>query len=163
MKHSDQIAREKIPLRSDLPTAYHPYHDLLMVIPIPDINQVGSIILPSKHSIKLNEGHIVEKGPRCSEQLGVGDCICWDVNSEYRMNVDDVPFINVRESCVTMYIPRKELVHEDDPAQGKLSWDESRIAHRSNTMTEGEYICPACGITADSPDMATHAESCPER
>lgn len=147
MKHSDQIAREKIPLRSDLPTAYHPLHDLLMVIPIPDIGQIGSIILPSKHTIQLNEGHVVEKGPRCGEQIGIGDCITWDSNSEYRMNVDGTPFILVRESCVTMNIPQRELVHNDS-AQGKLS------------LTEGE-LCPACNFPMDGP-KPVHAMGCPE-
>lgn len=148
MKHSDQIVREKIPSRTDLPTAYHPLHDLLMVIPIPDINKVGSIILPDRATIVLNEGHVIEKGPRCGDQIGVGDCITWDSNSEYRMNVDGTPFILVRESCVTMYISRKELVH-DDPAQGKLP------------LTEGEpkiEPCPGCGV---EPGMR-HMEYCDE-
>lgn len=112
--NEDQLKREKIPSRADLPTKYHPCANLLMVIPLADIKQVGNIILPERAAIQLNEGHIVEKGPMCSDgyDLNVGDCVCWDVQSEIRMNVDGVPFILVRESSITMKIPRTELVSD---------------------------------------------------
>lgn len=115
----DKAAREKVPERGDVPTKYHPCQDLLMVVPLPTITKVGSIILPQSSVINLNEGHIIEKGPRCSDQFTVGDCITWDVNSEFRMKVDDVAFILVRESVISMKIPHSEL-NQSDPNQPKL-------------------------------------------
>lgn len=110
MKNKDQEAREIVPSRSDLPTAYHPCHNFLMVVPLPTITTIGTIILPEQSEIRLNEGHIVEKGPLCTDNMNVGDCVTWDAQSEYRMRIDDVPFILVKESSITMFIPVKELL-----------------------------------------------------
>lgn len=106
---SDQEKREVIPTRESLPSMFHPCHNLLMCIPVPGITKIGTIILPDTATITLNEGHVVEKGPLCSEHIGIGDCVTWDVQSEYRLEVDGVKFILVKENCITMVIPRAEL------------------------------------------------------
>jgi len=118
-KSEDQKKREIIPTRDSLKTQYHPLSQLLMVVPIPGITKVGNIILPEKSTIQMNEGHIVEKGPKCTENVQVGDCVTWDQNSEYRLDVDGVKFVLVNESSCTMRIPLAEL-QTTDPNQTEL-------------------------------------------
>lgn len=137
---ADQAARQVVPERKDVPTQYHPCQDLIMVIPLPTITKVGTIILPESSVINLNEGHIVEKGPRCSDQFEVGDCITWDTNSEYRMKVDGTPFILVRESVISMRIPLAEL-NPPDPNQPELP---IRECLECGATDHTEKDCPDC-------------------
>ncbi len=109
---TDAEKRLRIPKRSDLKTKYHPANDLMMVIPLPEIRSVGGIILPDRAQITLNEGHVVEMGPKAGDQFGIGDCITWDQQSEYRLDVDGVKFILVRPNAIIMGIPKKELEEE---------------------------------------------------
>lgn len=182
VKHPDQIKRETIPSRADIPTAFHPCHDLFMVVPVPDITKVGTIFLPDRASITLNEGHIVEKGPLCSERFDVGDCVTWDTNSEYRMEVDGVKFILVRESVINMRIPRKELNPPEDPAQLTLekNWASSHLTEGEQQFKEyaehakkkdkslrealgPSFSCQACGEESMvSKEDIIHAQYCPE-
>lgn len=108
-KSEDQIARENIPSRADLPTDYEPERNFLMVVPLPTIKQIGSLILPESSQLTLNEGHIVAKGCETKERYEVGDCITWESNSEYRMEVDGVKFTLVADNCVIMRIPKCKL------------------------------------------------------
>lgn len=110
-KHPDQIKREKIPTRSALTTLYQPCMDLLMIIPIPDITQVGKIILPNKSHVQANEGHVIAKGPLCSDNIKVGACVLWDEHSEMRYSTDDdsMKFVTVRESSIALCIQPEDL------------------------------------------------------
>ncbi len=110
MKSEDEIKRAKIPSRSDLPTHYHPCGSILMVIPLPDIYQVGNITLPDRARITLTEGHIVETGPINKGEFEVGDCITWADQSEWRMEVDGIKFVLVEPANVIMKIPKAELL-----------------------------------------------------
>lgn len=106
----DQIKRVKIPNRSDLKTDYHPRGNFVMILPLPDITQIGQILLPNRSTIRLNEGHVLEVGPMAQDAgLKPGDCVTWDLNTENRMDVDGVPFLLVADSCILMVIPRAEL------------------------------------------------------
>lgn len=106
----DQLAREAIPTRDSLPTLYHPSANWLMIVSLPEAGKIGSIVIPDAHKIMMNEGHIVECGPEVSpDRFDAGDCVTWDVNSEYRFTIDGVPFILVRDVNVVMRIPRAEL------------------------------------------------------
>lgn len=106
---TDQQKRQRIPTIADVPSLYRPCLNLLMVVPLADIEKVGGIIIPDTARKQLNEGHIVAMGPLCGAKLEVGDCITWDEHSENRMNVDGFNFILVNESQVAMRIPKAEL------------------------------------------------------
>lgn len=112
VEKTDAEKRVEIPSRADLKTQYHPMNDLMMIVPLPEIKTVGGIILPDRAQITLNEGHIVELGPKSGDQFGVGDCVTWDQQSEYRLDVDGVKFILVRPSAIIMRIPHAELVKQ---------------------------------------------------
>lgn len=117
-KHPDQIKREQIPQRSDLATQYSPLLDNLMVIPLPDVTNFGSIILPNKHQIQLNEGHVVAKGPLCSDTISIGSCVLWAAHAETRFSTDDDngKFVIVAEPNVPMFIPPHDLKGSVEPA-----------------------------------------------
>lgn len=135
-KHADQLAREKVPSRADLPTKYHPLTNLLMVIPIPSLDKIGSLYLPEKSRIVMNEGHVIEKGPLCTESISVGDCITWDQNSEYRLDIDGVKFVLVKESSVTMHIHHDELINVEDPDQLQLQQVQKGTTPKGDTVEE---------------------------
>lgn len=105
--------RKKIPSIDDVPTKYRPLHGLLMVIPLPAIDKIGQIVLPDRSQIILNEGHVVARGPSCTKQIEIGDCITWEKQTETRMSIDNVDFILVNEATVIMKIPSESLKGED--------------------------------------------------
>lgn len=109
IKTKDDLEREQIPSRDSLPTLYQPCGNLLMCIPLRTPEKIGSIVIPGMAQKPLSEGHIVEKGPLCSDNFAVGDCIVWDENSEYKMNVDGVRFVLVGEPNITLKIPVEKL------------------------------------------------------
>lgn len=113
-KSEDQLLREKIPSRADLPTQYHPETNLLMVLPLKEIDKIGAIYLPNSARIQLNEGHIVEAGPLADPRYRVSDCVTWNEQSEYRMEVDGVKFVLVSSDAIIMRIPREELGWKDE-------------------------------------------------
>lgn len=139
-KSEEQKAREAVPHRSDLPTLYQPCKQLLMVIPLPCIKNVGSIILPDRATITLNEGHIVQKGPLCSDQFTEGECVTWDAQSEYRMEIEGVKFILVAEPNIIMKIPAIKIPQEK---QEQIEFVECHICQAKNFKTS-DY-CVACG------------------
>ena len=119
-KDPDQIAREKIPTRADVPTQYDPEQNLLMVKVLDSISQVGTILIPDTARVQLCEGHIVAVGPAANKRFSEGDCVTWGQNAEYRMEVDGVKFAIVPDTAVILRIPRERLepnplrVGEDD-------------------------------------------------
>ena len=80
--------------------------NLLMIIPLPNITNVGGLILPDAHQIVLNEGHVVAAGPRClPDQFQIGDCVIWDKHTETRFKSEGREFVIVNESLIVMKIP----------------------------------------------------------
>lgn len=112
---SDAEQREIVPTRADVPTKYHPSNDLMMIVPLPNVTKVGNIILPDKVQIVLNEGHVVEKGPKSGDQFEIGDCVTWDQQSEYRLDIDGVKFVLVRPNAIIMRIPVADLGQQAKP------------------------------------------------
>lgn len=106
----DQLNREKVPTLEDVPTLYRPTKNYLMIVPLPTIGKVGSIIIPDRVQVALNEGHIVAKGPRCTDEVGIGDCVTWDSSQEFRMEIDGVKFLVLSEGEVCMSIPFQSLI-----------------------------------------------------
>lgn len=123
----EDLQRLQIPKRSDVPTMYGPVGDYLMVVPLPDQNVTdGGLVLPDRHVVRYNEGHIVEMGPRCTLEFQIGDCVTWNQNTEYALSIENVKFILVREVNIFMRIPVRALT----------------------TCPEGGiYHCPICGGT----------------
>lgn len=109
---SDAEQRERIPSRSDVPTLYRPVAGYLMVKRLDDISKVGSIVLPDTRTISLDEGHVIEKGPACTKEFALGDCVFWSSAADWSMNIDGIRFVLVPESAVLMRIPREVLETE---------------------------------------------------
>lgn len=124
---SDDEKRNIIPKRSDLPTRYHPVGNNLMVIPLPDIERVGELVLPERARYVLNEGHIIEVGPSCREKWDVGDCVTWEVNSEYRFDIEGSKFVLISEGSVQMRIPVSELSPPSDERQAVMEFVDRQI------------------------------------
>lgn len=108
-KDHEQKQREQIPTISEIPTAYRPLKNLLMVIPLPDIEKIGSIILPNRSTLTMNEGHVVALGPESKSGIEVGDCVVWDENTENKMEIDGVKFLLVADVCCILRIPKADL------------------------------------------------------
>lgn len=106
---AEQVKREQIPTIDDVPTLYRPLKSLLMVIPLPDIKQVGHIIIPERANLTMNEGHVVAKGPECQLDIDIGDCVTWDGQTENQMSIDGVRFLLVAEACCIMKITKEDL------------------------------------------------------
>lgn len=107
--HEDQIKREKIPTIADVPTLYRPRKNMLMVVPLPEMEMFGGIIVPSGMRLAMNEGHVIAVGPDVQKDIQVGDCVTWDENTENRMEVDGIKFLLVSELVCIMSIPHEEL------------------------------------------------------
>jgi co-chaperonin GroES (HSP10) len=114
-KDPDQIARENIPTRADVPTQYDPEQNLLMIKVLDSISQVGSILIPETARVQLCEGHIVAVGPAANKRFSEGDCVTWGKNAEYRMEVDGVKFVIVPDTAILMRIPREQLATNINP------------------------------------------------
>lgn len=107
----EDILRAAIPKREDVPTLYEPVQDYFMIVPLPEQTATGGgLLLPDRHTIVYNEGHIVQKGPLCSKLYDIGDCVTWNQHSEFKVAADDVPFVLLKEGAVLMRIPRAKLV-----------------------------------------------------
>lgn len=107
---ADDQARFTIPSIESLKTQYRPHGQWIMVVPLPSITKHGALHLPDRAQMPMNEGHIVAKGPAAPDELKVGDCIMWDPNSEFRLNIDDkAKFVLVTQTNVIMRIPREQL------------------------------------------------------
>ena len=97
-------------------TQYNPTGTLLMIQPFPDIDvTAGGIILPNQSRIQMNEGHILKvgshaKGPNSETLFNPGDKVCWDENSEYRLDVDGDKFVLVNAERVLLHIPANPLL-----------------------------------------------------
>lgn len=105
----EQLQREKIPTIEEVPTQYRPLKNLLMVVPLPDIEKVGQIFIPQRSTLTMNEGHVVAIGPECGKGIEVGDCVTWDENTENKMVIDGVKFLLVADVCCVMRIPKADL------------------------------------------------------
>jgi co-chaperonin GroES (HSP10) len=105
----DELVRNVIPTRQDIPTRYHPCGRYLMVKKLNEISKVGLIELPDRHRIQLDEGHIVESGPQCVASYGQGDCVFWNMHTDISMEIDGVRFSILHEDQVIMRIPADEL------------------------------------------------------
>lgn len=110
----EDLQRMQIPTRSQLTTKYNPVRNYLMVIPLPDQNMTtGGLHLPDRHTIEVLEGHVVEKGPLCSAEIEVGDCITWikstAVKCEWDETIPHEVILLVPESGVLMRIPNRVL------------------------------------------------------
>lgn len=102
--------RENIPSIEDVPTLYRPSHSFLMIVPLPEQDRTeGGIFLTEKSRQRYYEGHVVAKGPRCSDQYNLGDCVTYPQSAEYLLEVEKVKFTLVMESEVLMFISRAAL------------------------------------------------------
>lgn len=134
----EDLLRAAVPVRSDLPTKYHPVKNYLMVIPLPDQGQSeGGLVLPDRSRITYNEGHIVEKGRLCSNQFNVGDCITWNQSGEYRLEIEGVKFVLLEEANVLLFIPKAELETKPTTIGAAQSPEETfkeleSLGHRSD-------------------------------
>ena len=92
-------------------TLYNPTGTLIMVDPLPDIDvTAGGIILPNQSRIQMNEGIIRKVGSHAKGSQGEtlfvpGDKVCWDENSEYRMDVNGDKFVLVNAERILLRIP----------------------------------------------------------
>lgn len=109
IKKTDEQKRKEIPRRESIPTLYSPVGAYLMLVPLPDVDQVGHIIIPNAAQRPMNEGHLIEKGPMAPEEFEIGDCLTWDANSEMRMNIDGHKFVLVGPQNILMRVPWKKL------------------------------------------------------
>lgn len=108
--------REKIPTIEAVPTLYRPSHNFLMIVPLPEQDRSeGGLWLTEKSKIKYYEGHVVAKGPRCSDQYGIGDCVTYPQSAEYLLQVEDVKFVLVIEPEILMSISKMFLMEHDLP------------------------------------------------
>lgn len=107
----DQLKREKIAKIEDVKTLYRPVRNIVMCIPLPDVKQVGSIIIPDRHPIPVNEGHIVAMGPDpdLHKYYGIGDCVTWGRNMETAMEIEGFKFVLIPEGGILMRISKEEL------------------------------------------------------
>lgn len=126
----DQLAREKIVTIADVPTLYRPLNTGLMVAPLPEISKIGSIIIPDRARLSMNEGIIVAKGDKVPDEFGIGDCITWDETQDNQMEIEGVKFILVGCNHVLMRIP-KEALDKSRAARPKIepSPTESNVVH----------------------------------
>lgn len=108
VKSKDQIKREKIPTIADVPTLYRPLKNMMIVIPLPEIDKVGNIIIPEKARVTMNEGHVVALGPQVKE-IEIGDCITWDETADNKMIIDGVEFALISEASCAMVIKKSSL------------------------------------------------------
>ena len=96
-------------------TEYLPTGDFLIVDPLLDIDvTAGGIILPNQSRIQMNEGHVRKVGSHAKGSNGEtifspGDKVCWDENSEYRMDVDGDKFVLVNAGRILLKIPAIEV------------------------------------------------------
>ena len=91
-------------------TSYQPTGTFLMVDADPDITQVGGILLPNQSRIQMNEGTVRKVGTHAKGSEGEvlfvpGDRVCWDENSEYRMDIDGDKFVLVNAERILLKIP----------------------------------------------------------
>lgn len=113
MNQEDQIKRENIPDPATIKTAYHPVRSLIMVQMLPDVDKIGTIYLPRDNSIRADacEGHVVRKGPKVSDEIQEGDCICFEKNLASNFTTDEGgEFTLVPETAVVLRIPRETLI-----------------------------------------------------
>lgn len=59
--------------------------------------------------MSMNEGIIVAKGDRVSDEFGIGDCITWDETQDNQMEIEGVKFVLVGCNHVLMRIPKAAL------------------------------------------------------
>lgn len=126
--HPDQLKRESIPQHSDLGTDYEPLGNYLMVIPIPDPEKIGEIILPERAKIQQCEGHIVAVGEGVPTRYEVGDFVTWGMHHEIRMSTEsEKTFCCVPYTAAILIIKKAKLVAsaarraESDNATGSAS------------------------------------------
>lgn len=138
----EDIMRAQVKTRAQIPTAYHPNLNHLMVIPLDeqDVSE-GGIHLPNQSRIVYNEGHVVERGPQCVGKIMPGDCTMWNPHTQVVMNIEGVRFILVPETQILMYIPKHELEELrkkiEKQSMGTMT-DEERIM-----KFPGEHLSPA--------------------
>lgn len=90
----------------DVPTAYRPVQNFLMIVSLPNQGKSdGGILLPNGSRVEYNEGHIVAKGPNCVLTFALGDCVTWAPHQASKLVIEDVEFIILSETQVLMYIP----------------------------------------------------------
>lgn len=121
-----------------------------MVVPLPEIEKRGGIIIPQVARKQLNEGHIIALGPLCQAKLEEGDCITWDEHAESLLDIDGVKFVLVNESQVCMRIPKAEL--------------EAAYAAEIGIKVAPRHIYPVTSAAhpEDEEEMPAHS-SAPER
>lgn len=117
----DQRKRERIPTVDDVPTQYRPTGRLLMVVPLPAVEKVGTIIIPDRHQEQMNEGHVVAKGKDCTSGIEEGDCVVWGQSQQFNMDVDDVKFVLVPEASCMMVIKKADLAESAAEREPKES------------------------------------------
>lgn len=109
----DQKKRENIPDPTKLGTQYRPMRNLVMVQMLPDVQQIGKIHLPTQNSIKADacEGHVLFKGPKCSEELEIGDCVTFEKQYAVGFELDGggADFTLIPESAIVLRIPHETL------------------------------------------------------
>lgn len=122
-KSREDILREKIPTRADVPTLYEPEKNMLMVVPLPEQGAVGDIVLPDRSRITYNEGHIVACGPAANPRFKIGDCVTWNTHSEYRMGIETAKFVLIADGEILMRIPKDKLVQACPEGEStELKW-----------------------------------------
>lgn len=119
--HEDQVKREKIPTIDSVPTMYRPRKNMLMVVPLPEMESFGGIIIPNGMRLAMNEGHVIAVGPDVPKDVRVGDCVTWDENTENRMEIDGIKFVLVSELVCVMSIPREELTKAAEERAAKVA------------------------------------------
>jgi co-chaperonin GroES (HSP10) len=97
--------------KSDLKTKYCPRGTLVQIIPFAPPTSIGSIILPPRSQVaSVNEGTVIDIGDEVpTSNLGIGDTVTWDENTEYRMDVDGERFVLTNHQNIIMRIPVADL------------------------------------------------------
>lgn len=109
---TDQEKRENIPTRDQIPTAYKPLRNFVMVVPLPFPEKMGQIVLPDNNSFKADacEGHVVDKGPKVSDEVGIGDCVTFEKPMAVGMELEDgSKFLLLPETSLILRIPAEIL------------------------------------------------------
>lgn len=122
MDLEDQLKRENIPDPAAIKTSYVPTRNLIMVEMLPEVKQIGQIFLPHNNSIRADacEGHVMRKGPKVTEEIQVGDCICFEKNLANGFDTDEGgSFYLVPESAVVLRIPRESLIESKAKRQSE--------------------------------------------
>lgn len=112
MNLEDQLKREAIPDPSTIKSLYRPLQNLVLIKMLPDIQQIGKIIVPENSSIRMDacEGHIMMRGPAVSDNIGVGDCVVFEKQLAIGIDVDsEGTYYLIREPNVLLGAKKAEL------------------------------------------------------